>query len=64
MSANEDVVRRKSSAQVPLLTEQALLATILILFLLLHVMAGAMMQRAGATDRAPSTHDIAAQLYD
>jgi hypothetical protein len=57
MPTNEATVRRKSSVHVPVLTEKVLVTTILVLFLLLHGLAGAIMQRAGGADRAPPERD-------
>jgi hypothetical protein len=58
MSTNEGLVRRRSSVQVPHLTEPVLLTTILLLFLLLHVLAGAMLMRSDTGHRAMSAQDI------
>jgi len=64
MRVNEGLCTRKSSVQVPELTETMLLVTILAGFLLLHVLAGAILQRAGMGDGAPSEPDARSQLYD
>jgi hypothetical protein len=48
MSTDEGLVRRKSFVQVPPLTEKVLVAAILLLFLLLHGLAGTILQSAGA----------------
>jgi len=41
-----------------------LVAAILILFLLLHVIAGAVLQHAGAADGELSERGVTLQLYD
>jgi hypothetical protein len=67
MSPNEGLVRRGSSARVPLLTEKVLITTILLLFLLLHVLAGAMLKSTDSGDRMTSEQDIrdlALRLHD
>jgi hypothetical protein len=67
MSTNEGLVRGKSSVQVRPLTETLLLATILVLFLLLHALAGAMLQAADTVDHAsaePDIRDMALRLHD
>jgi hypothetical protein len=67
MSTNEGLVRRKSALQVPPLTEKVLLATIVVLFLLLHALAGVILQRAGPLDRVNSgqdIHDMTLRLHD
>jgi hypothetical protein len=59
MQANEHPLRRKS------VTAQAtLVAALLVIFLLLHVLAGSVLQRAGAPDRSPSTQDLTLKPYD
>jgi len=64
MSASEELSRTKSSTQAPILTEAARLATILILFLVLHVVAGTILQRADAADGAFSEPEATSQYYD
>jgi hypothetical protein len=50
---------------VPPLTEKVLVAAILLLFLLLHGLAGTILQSAGSGDRATSALDREAlRLYD
>jgi hypothetical protein len=64
MRANENVPARRPSVRVPGLTETMLLVMILAAFLLLHILAGMIVQRAGTGDDAPSQPDVRSQLYD
>jgi hypothetical protein len=67
MSTNEGLVRRNSAVQMPPLTEKVLLASIVVLFLLLHALAGVILQRSGPPDRVDSArdiHDMTARLHD
>jgi len=64
MLTDEAPSRRKSSVQLPARTEEMLVAAILILFLLLHVIAGAVLQHAGAADGELSERGVTLQLYD
>jgi hypothetical protein len=67
MSSNEGLVRRRSSVRVPLLTEKVLTTTILLLFLLLHTLAGAMQKSTDSGDRVTSEQDLrdlALRLHD
>jgi hypothetical protein len=67
MSSNEGLVARNSAARVPQLTETLLLTAILLLFLLLHGLAGAMLKSANAGAYATSGQDIrdmALRLHD
>jgi hypothetical protein len=59
MQASEDPFRRKSA-----MAQATLVAALLVIFLLLHVLAGAVLQRAGAPDRSPSTQDLTLKPYD
>ena len=64
MSTDEGLARRKSFVQVPPLTEKVLVAAILLLFLLLHCLAGMILQSAGSGERATSASDRdALRLY-
>ena len=55
MSANKGPpqARARSAAQFPALSEGALIATIAVAFLLLHILAAAMLQRTPAGANAP-----------
>jgi hypothetical protein len=64
MSASEEPWRGRSSAQAPALTETALLAVILILFVFLHVLAGTILQRAGTSEAVSSEPNMTLQYYD
>lgn len=59
MQASEDPFRRRSA-----MAQATLVAALLVMFLLLHVLAGAVLQRAGAPDRSPSTQDLTLKPYD
>lgn len=63
MSTSEAPWHGRSSTHAPLLTENALLAAILVLFMVLHVLAGTILLRAGASD-APSSEMASLQYYD
>jgi len=56
--------RARSNGELSGQLQGALVTTVLIIFLLLHVLAGAVMQRAGAGDGPPSTQDLSPQPYD
>lgn len=64
MPANEALSTRRWSVRVPQLTETTLLAIILAAFLLLHILAGTIVQRAGTGDDAPSKPDVWSRYYD
>jgi flagellar basal body-associated protein FliL len=64
MSSNESLARRRSSVQVPALTEKMLIAIILLLFVLLHGLAGAILQHGQAADGARPEPAATLQLYD
>ena len=72
MSSNEGLVRRRSSLRVPPLTEKVLVATILLLFLLLHGLAGAMLNstelkstdKGGRATSEQDMRDMALRLHD
>jgi hypothetical protein len=64
MSLNERPLQARSSARLPVVSENALLATIAIGFLILHILAGTILLRtpAGATttpqqETRPSSYD-------
>jgi hypothetical protein len=59
MQVSEDPSRRKSA-----MAQAALLAALLIMFLLLHVLAGTVLRRAGAPDRSPTIQDLTLKPYD
>lgn len=59
MRPTEDSCRRKSVR-----TQATLVTALLVIFLLLHILAGAVLQRAGAPDRSPSTQDLPLKRYD
>ena len=59
MQASEDPFRRKSA-----MAQATLVAALLVIFLLLHVLGDAVVQRAGVSDRSPSTQDLTLKLYD
>jgi hypothetical protein len=58
MASSEGLIRRSSSVRVPQLTERVLVTTILLLFLLLHGLAGVMLKSTNAGDTAASAQDI------
>lgn len=60
MPTNEVPSRRELSRQL----QETLIATVLIIFFLLHVLAGAVLQRAGAVDGPSSKRDLTLQPYD
>ena len=64
MSSNEGLVRRRSSVQLPAVTEKLLITIILLLFVLLHALAGAILQRAVVSDGAGAEPPATLQLYD
>jgi len=64
MRANKELSTRKSSLQAPEPSEMMLLAIILAAFLLLHVLAATIVQRAGTGDDASSEPDVRSHLYD
>lgn len=64
MPANEALSQRKLSMQLLAPTEKALIAAILIVFLLLHILAGAVLRRADAGDGVTLEQDFGFQLYD
>jgi hypothetical protein len=59
VGATEDPCRRK-----PAWAQATLVTALLVIFLLLHVLAGAVLQRASAPDRSPSTQDLTLKPYD
>jgi hypothetical protein len=70
MSANESFsqntlsARRSRSARLPKLSEKALIAAIAIAFLLLHILAGTILLRAGGSDTIVPQQEAAPSLYD
>jgi hypothetical protein len=60
MLTNKAPSRRKLSMKL----QETLVATILIVFLLLHVTAGAVLKRAGAVDGPSLKQDLTSQPYD
>ena len=67
MSSNEGLVVHRPSVRVPKLTEKLPLTTILLLFLLLHGLAGAMLRSINAGDSAAfeqDMRDMALRLHD
>jgi hypothetical protein len=63
MLANEKLSQAKWQAQPSTLSENALIATIVAAFLLLHILAGAMLQQAPASASAPAPQE-SSSLYD
>ena len=63
MSTSEAPWHGRSLAHAPLVTENALLAAILVLFMFLHIVAGAMLPRAVPVEPARSEQSTL-QLYD
>ncbi len=59
MRASEDPFRRKSA-----MAQATLVAAMLVIFLLLHVLADAVVQRAAVSDRSRSTQDLTLKPYD
>lgn len=55
--------RQRLPMRTLVLNEKILLGTVLALFFVLHVLAGAMLQRAEA-EVAVSNRDLSLQLYD
>jgi hypothetical protein len=64
MLRNERLLHREPTVQVPAFTEKTLVVTILIVFLLLHLFAAAVLHRAGARDNGSSEQHKTFQLYD
>jgi hypothetical protein len=64
MLRNARLLHREPTVKVPAFTERTLVATALISFLLLHLFAAAILQRAGAKVDGPSEQEKALQLYD
>jgi hypothetical protein len=64
MFRNERLLDREPTVQVPAFTAKTLVAIILIVFLLLHLFAAAVLQRASARDHGFSEQDKTFQLYD
>jgi hypothetical protein len=65
MPVNEKFPRVEPTTQLPVLTENALIATIIIAFLILHLLAGAiLLQHASATNAVISPEDATSVLYD
>jgi hypothetical protein len=60
MLTNETSSRRKLSMRL----QRALVATILVGFLLLHVLAGAVLQRTGTVDEPPIKQGLTFKPYD
>jgi hypothetical protein len=64
MFKNERLLHREPTVQVPAFTGKTLVVTTLIVFLLLHLFAAAVLQRASAGDDRSSKQDKTFQLYD
>jgi hypothetical protein len=64
MLRNEQLLHREPTVKVRAFTEKTLVATTLIVFLLMHLFAAAILQRTGARADGPSDQDKALQLYD
>ncbi len=63
MQTNEDVHRPKLTVRLLTFTERTLIATLLAVFVLLHVLAGSVLQRA-EKGGAGSELDLKSRLYD
>jgi hypothetical protein len=64
MLANEKLADRKVSLQAPALSENALIITIALAFLFLHILAGAILQGAPASKAMTSQEETGPSLYD
>jgi hypothetical protein len=64
MFRNERLLHREPTVQVPAFTRKTLIVTTLIVFLLLHLFAAAVLQRASARDDRSPQQDKTFQLYD
>jgi hypothetical protein len=64
MFRNERPFHREPTVQVPAFTGKTLVVTTLIVFLLLHLFAAAVLQRASAGNNRSSDRDKTVQLYD
>ncbi len=64
MSVNERRVRPRYSLQIPELNEMTLITTIALLFLLLHILAGTLLQSAPASEIVTPQEEARLSLYD
>jgi hypothetical protein len=64
MSVNERPLQAKLSARLPIVSENALLATIAIGFLILHILAGAILLQAPAGVTTPPQEETRPSSYD
>jgi hypothetical protein len=64
MSLNERPLQARSSARLPVVSENALLATIAIGFLILHILAGTILLQAPAGATATPQQETRPSSYD
>jgi hypothetical protein len=64
MSVNEGPLQARSSARLPVVSENALLATIAIGFLILHILAGAFLLQAPTGAAATPQQETRPSSYD
>jgi hypothetical protein len=63
MLRNERLLHGEPTVKARAFTEKTLVVTVLIVFLLMHLLAAAILQREGAR-AGPSEQEKALQLYD
>ena len=64
MSMNERLSQGSLFARLPVPSEKALIATIAIAFLFLHILAGTILQRAAADGTVTPQEQARPSLYD
>jgi hypothetical protein len=64
MSATENRVQRRHAAQIPELSEKAIITAVALAFLFLHILAGTILQNAPASRIATPQQEAQPSLYD
>jgi hypothetical protein len=64
MSVTENRVQRRRSAQIPELSEKAVIAAVALAFLFLHILAGTILQNAAASRIVTPQQETQPSLYD
>jgi hypothetical protein len=64
MLLSEKLAHRKFFLQAPALSKKALITTIALAFLFLHILAGAILQNAPASKAMTSQEETRPSLYD
>jgi len=64
MFADETPPKARPSAGLPAVSEWALIATIIVGFLVLHILAAAMMLQTRAGENAPPPQEATSSSYD